>query len=120
MTHLGLIVLISICFELLIIIKLKEKFKKNIKIYRDFFKVIKSEELNDEKKQEAIFYLSKKLFYSSFLILLSIIFVFFPIFIIRFISDDLYFFLFSLIGMIESIIILFIYLKLRKFICARL
>ena len=118
MTHLGLTILIVSCFEIICFFELKKQLLSNSSIYKELWILMKSKSLNDEIKQIKVFELSKKLFITSIKILMTILVILIPILISKIYNEKFYYFIFSLTGIIESFIIIIIYINIRKIFSA--
>ena len=113
-TQLGLVLLVLISFEIIKFFDLKNLIKKNIDIYKDLIKDFFNDKIDDITKQKQIIESSKKLLIISFKIFLCIGIILFFIFIFDYFNNDLFEFLLSPIGVIETIVFFIIYSLIRK------
>ena len=103
-----------ISYEYFIFFKLKKKIRQNLIIYKKYLKLFNNKEITDNEKQKFILKYSKLLFIISIKILLIFIFFLILIYSINFISPNFHNFLFSIMGISEATIIIYIYHLLRK------
>ena len=120
MTHLWLIILVVITFEIIIFFKLINLIKLNIYSYKNLLSSLFEKNIEDSIKQDRILTYSKKLFLSSLKILFCIFVIFILFFATKFIINDLYNFILSFIGILETTILFITYSYLRKFFNAKL
>ena len=113
-TQLSLIFLIIISYEITRFFDLKKITKENIDVYRNLIKNFLNDQIDDQLKQKQIIDSSKTLLKISFKIFLCIGIILILIFVIN--NLNIYFveFLFSIIGIIETIILFSLYSLLRK------
>ncbi len=113
-TQLGLILLVLISFEIIKFFNLKKLIKENINSYKNLIKNFLNNQLDDQTKQQQIIKSSKNLLSISFKIFLCIGLILFLIFLFDYFNGDLFEFLLSVIGIIETIILFVIYSFIRK------
>ena len=120
MTHLGLIILIIIAFEMLRLFKFIPLFKKNISLYKKIFKLLNFKNASDNWKEKALLNYSKNLFLTSIKIILILSLIIFLFLILNFLDKNFYKFILSLYGLVEATILFLIYTYLRKYFHAKL
>jgi len=120
MTHIGLIILVIISFEIINFFKLINLIKLNFQTYKNLLTSFLEKNVEDKVKQEQILTYSKKLFLSSLKILFCLFIIFILFLSTKFIINDLYNFILSFIGILETTIFIIIYSYLRKFFNAKL
>ena len=120
MTHIGLIILVIISFEVINFFKLIDLIKLNFKSYKKLLSSFLEKNLDDEAKQNQILDSSKKLLLSSLKIIICLFIVLILFFSSKFILNDLYNFILSYIGILETTIFFVLYSYLRKYFNAKL
>tara|TARA_B100000029_G_C16746328_1_gene656442 strand:+ start:72 stop:428 length:357 start_codon:yes stop_codon:yes gene_type:complete len=113
-TQIGLIVFIIISVESIKIFNTKNLFKKYIQAFNDLIKSFFNSQITDEIKQKKILEYSKILLVVSLKIIFLISIIIFLAMIIYYFDNNFVEFLFSLIGIIETLILLFLYMYLRQ------
>ena len=113
-TQLGLVFLVLISFEIFNFFNFKKLIKENIDIYKNLIKNLFNDQLDDQIKQKQIIESSKILLSISFRIFLCIGIILFLIFILNYFDENLFKFLLSIAGIIETIILFLIYSFIRK------
>mgnify|MGYP001193296270 FL=1 len=113
-TQLGLVFLVLVSFEIIKFFNLKKLFKENVDSYKNLIKNFLNNQLDDQTKQQQIIKSSKNLFSISFKIFLCIGLILFLIFLFNYFNNDLFEFLLSVIGIIETIILFVIYSLIRR------
>ena len=116
MTHIGLIVFIVFSYEIFIFLKLFKLLKLNLLIYKKLYLTFSKKSLSDKKKEFLILNFSKKLLILSLKIILTLIAISTLFYFFNRIFTGLYAYLTSMYGILFSSIILYIYIKIRKFI----
>ena len=90
---------------------------KNIKKYKKItnliIKIIKNKKKNLEIVQKRIININKLLFINSFLLIVQIIFIFFPQILLSIFVSEFYLFLISLNSVLVSLVFSILYIKLR-------
>tara|TARA_B100001027_G_scaffold159760_1_gene112764 strand:+ start:41 stop:406 length:366 start_codon:yes stop_codon:yes gene_type:complete len=112
--QLGLIFLTIISYEIIRFFNLKKLTKENLDIYHNLIKNFLDNQIDDRLKQKKTIEISKTLLKISFKIFLCIGLILILICIINYLNTSFIEFLFSLIGIIETIILFFLYSLLRK------
>ena len=123
MNNLLLLLPLILCLEILTRINFKKRIVNSINILVKIKKTLKYINASDKHKEKAIIKLSFKFFYHNSLILLNLFLIFSPFIIVIIIDKiydlslinsfyDIYFYLLS-------IIVTFIYLKLKSFFYAK-
>ena len=120
MTHIGLIVLVIISFEVINFFKLIDLIKLNFQTYKKLLSSFIEKNLDDEAKQNQILDTSKKLLLSSVKILICMFIIFVLFFSSKLFMIDLYNFILSYIGILETTIFFVLYSYLRKYFNAKL
>ena len=120
MTHIGLIILVIISFEVINFFKLIDLIKFNFQTYKKLLSSFLEKNLDDEAKQNQILDISKKLLLSSVKILICLLIVLILFFSSKLIMNDLYNFILSYIGILETTIFFVLYSYLRKYFNAKL
>ena len=120
MIHLGLFFLIIITFELLQLFKFKFLVRKNIFLYKKLFRLFKLKKASDIYKEKAPLNYSKNLFIVSIkiILILSSVLILFVIF--SFLNKSFLDLIFSLFGILETIILFLTYMYLKKYFNAKL
>ena len=113
-TQLGLIFLIIISYEIIRFFDLKRLIRKNISIYQNLIKNFLDNQINDQLKQKKIIETSKALLKISFSIFLCVGLILVLIFIINYSNIHFIEFLFSIVGVIETLVLFVLYSFLRK------
>ena len=119
-THLGLIILVVLFYELLNYIKFRSILIENISFYKKIIKLLKYKNVSDNWKQKSL------LNYSKNILLISLKIIFILLIIVSFLiifgkfQNNYYNLLLSLPGIIEVIILFIVYSYLRKKINAKL
>ena len=111
---------IVIIYEVLNILKFYEEIYFNIKLINKVLKFFNSKIISDKKKEKKIINLSKKLFFSSIKLILTLMLVLIFIYTMNKISNGLINYFISLKGIIQLSLITIIYHNLRKYINAKL
>ena len=100
-------------YEYLKIIKLRDKIRININIYQKLINLFKYKKVSDFRKEKLLLNYSNQLFIISFKIIFIFIIIICFLFILNLIQKSFFDLLFSLKGIIEFIIIFFLYNKLK-------
>tara|TARA_B100000579_G_scaffold390851_1_gene365643 strand:+ start:1852 stop:2202 length:351 start_codon:yes stop_codon:yes gene_type:complete len=112
--QLCLFVFVILSFEYLKFIKILKIINENIKFYKKIFKLFSIKNASDSRKQKALLNYSKNLFLISFKIVLILLLIVLFIYIINLLNKSFLVFLFSIYGIIEAMLIFFIYSFIRK------
>ena len=120
MTHLGLIILIIISFEIIKFSKLIIRMQENINLYKKLIKLFTLKKVSDTWKEKALLNYSKNLFLSSLKIIVILIIIVIIFLIFSYMDENFNNLIFSLFGLIEITILFLIYAYLRKLYHARL
>ena len=94
--------------------------KFNFQTYKKLLSSFLEKNLDDEAKQNQILDISKKLLLSSVKILICLLIVLILFFSSKLIMNDLYNFILSYIGILETTIFFVLYSYLRKYFNAKL
>tara|TARA_X000000950_G_scaffold114367_1_gene143809 strand:- start:1253 stop:1618 length:366 start_codon:yes stop_codon:yes gene_type:complete len=113
-TQLGLIFLTIISYEIIRFFNLKKLTKENLDIYQNLIKNLLDNQIDDQSKQKQIIKISKTLLKISFKIFLCIGLILFIICIINYLNTYFIEFLFSIIGIVEMVILFVLYSLFRK------
>ena len=108
------IFIIVLIVEIFYLFKFNKILRKNFLFLYKLTKLIYFKKASDHWKEKAILNYSKNLLIFSFKLLTFIIIIFLVIFIINFYSKNYFYFLISLNGIVECIIVSIMYLFLRR------
>ena len=90
---------------------------KNIKKYKKItnliIKVFKNKRKNLDTVQKRIININKLFFINSFILIIQILFIFFPQILLSIFNSEFYLFLISLNGVLVSLVFSILYIKLR-------
>ena len=112
--QLSILLFVVLSYEFLRFIKILKLINKNIKIYKKIFKLFNLKKSSDHWKEKVILNYSKNLFLASIKIIIILLIIILFVLILELINTGFVVFLFSIFGIIEMIIIFFVYSFLRK------
>lgn len=113
-SYLTLIILIIISLEIFIRIKPQKNLSNLIVALKESVKELRKFDKNLENKQKNLILLNKKIIINTIYLLFKIIFIFVPQFTLYLIKPDIFYIYLSSIGIILSILVGFIYFKIRN------
>ena len=113
-SYLTLIILIIISLEIFIRIKPQKNLSNLIVALKESVKELKKFNKNLENKQKNLILLNKKIIINTIYLSFKIIFIFVPQFTLYLIKPDIFYIYLSSIGIILSILVGFIYFKIRN------
>lgn len=112
--HILLICFSLFTYELIRLTKLNEIIKINFNIYKKIFKLFKSKNVSDFRKEKLILNYSKSLFIISLKILLIVILIITFVYLLTSFSSPFLNLIASILGIIELSVIIIIYHVFRK------
>jgi len=112
--HLKLVLLTIFLIESVTIFKIFKSIAKLIKVLKKLLKLFMLKNISDHWKEKALFNYSKKIFIFSFKIMLFFISIIVIYFLILPYNINLNIYLFSTFGVLETTVIAFTYLQLKK------
>ena len=115
MDHIFLLIIIIISYEFFILFNIKQILKNNISLYKKFFKVFNYKNVSDYNKEKIIKIYSKKLLLTSIKLIIFSIFIFLLILSIEILNEKFIDFILNFWVFIETILLLFVYLKIKQF-----
>ena len=113
-SYLTLIILIIISLEIFIRIKPQKNLSNLIVALKESVKELRKFDKNLENKQKNLILLNKKIIINTIYLSFKIIFIFVPQFTLYLIKPDIFYIYLSSIGIILSILVGFIYFKIRN------
>lgn len=113
-SYLTLVILIIISLEIFIIIRPQKNLSDLINALKESVKELKKFDKNLENKQKNLILLNKKIIINTIYLSSKIIFIFVPQFTLYLIKPDIFYIYLSSIGIILSILVGFIYFKIRN------
>ena len=118
--HLEIFFFSIICFEIIKFFKLRFYFQQLLNLYKKLFKLFISKRISDHWKERVILKYSQLLFFNSFRFILSIVIITTIYLLIEFFDNHFGIYLISIMGIIETTLILILYNSIRKFFNAKL
>ena len=112
--HLKLVLLTIFIIELLIYFKIVLSLKKLINLLKKLLRLFIRKNISDHWKEKVLFNYTKDIFFYSFKIIFFFIFILVLYWILLPYNIDLNKYLLSVFGIIETIIITTVYLRLKK------
>ena len=119
-THLGLVFIIILSFEILKYLKLFDLLKSNINFYLKISKLLTFKRVSDTWKEKALLNYSKNLFIVSIKVILSLTLILACFSIFCYLDRCFYKFLLSLSGITETTFLFLIYSYFRNNYYAKL
>ena len=116
MIHFGLLVVCVLAIEIFILFRFFKSLYSNVEIAIKVLKILPNKKISDHWKEKVILNYAISLMKNSFqlfFILISVIVLFLGV---DYFYDDFINYTLSLLGILESILIIFIYTKLRNLI----
>ncbi|MDA9646289.1 hypothetical protein N9S92_00805 [Candidatus Pelagibacter sp.] len=112
--HIAIILVCIIAYEILFFFDILKLTKLNISVYKKFFKLLRLKKISDNWKEKVFLNYSKTLFITSIKILSIIILVMLLVMIINKFVDGFYIQIFSLVGFIESVVVILFYTYIKR------
>lgn len=119
-THLGLIFIVIISYEVLRFFQFTTSIRKNLIVYKKIFRLFALKRTSDHWKQKAILNYSTKLILYSIKIIFFLLFIIILFMLLILIDNNFYNLILSMFGILETTILFTIYFFLRKYINEKL
>lgn len=116
--HIKLILLTIFLVEFIIFFKILKKLKMLINFLNKLLKLFFFKNISDHWKEKALFKYSKNIFFYSFQVIGFFLILIISYWLFSLYNHDLNKYLFTLPGILESILIVAVYLKLKKILNA--